>query len=515
MPTETLAGPDYGTGLHAGRSRLRIPAALLAAFLAGAVSPAWPGSVVALVYVFPLAALSADQHARGWTRHAALTYALAAVAVAAIALEPGALNLAVGFFFVSAAALHSRGIAPGDMLGFVLHGARAMAGTPKAMALGAARARPDTRILQRIPAVGSIAVPVTATLVFGFLLIAANPVLEQAVWSFDGMISALLSPRALASFTVTFILAWSALRRQDSISRTFGQAEARPWHDAFFKPSTIVFTLLLLNGMFFIENVLDISHIWFLKALPAGMGHADYVHRGAYTLIITVILAAAFVMVALRPGSKTSASPAVRLLVYIFAGQNMVLVISSVLRTSSYVAAFGLTEWRLAGLIWMGLVAAGVILTAWRIFSGRDNRWLVNANLWASALVLLACGLADFRPFIANWNVDRAIAAGDGGSFDLTYNAYCLGVSALPAIERFTEAFASLPPAGPTGPGAPPSALASAAEAALLLRGTLHHQQSDWRSWTLRHSFIATEPVQPLFGYRIDLRCGVRLGSTI
>ena len=111
------------------------------------------------------------------------------------------------------------------------------------------------------------------------------------------------------------------------------------------------------------------------------MSYAAYAHRGAYPLIVTALLAAGFVLAALRPGSETSGDPLIRRLVYAWVAQNIVLVISSILRLDLYIGIYALTYWRIAAFVWMGLVAAGLALIIARIALGKSNEWLFSANL--------------------------------------------------------------------------------------------------------------------------------------
>jgi uncharacterized protein DUF4153 len=78
------------------------------------------------------------------------------------------------------------------------------------------------------------------------------------------------------------------------------------------------------------------------------MTYAAYARRGAYPLIITALLAAGFVLAALRPGGAGERSPIIRKLVYLWVAQNVLLVISSILRLEVYVAAYSLTLLRAA-----------------------------------------------------------------------------------------------------------------------------------------------------------------------
>ena len=113
------------------------------------------------------------------------------------------------------------------------------------------------------------------------------------------------------------------------------------------------------------------------------MTMAQYAHRGAYPLIVTALLAAAFVLVTLRPGSATAAAPAIRWLVVLWIGQNLLLVAFSIERTLDYVEAYSLTRLRIAALAWMLLVAFGLVTICWRMLFDRSAGWLINVNMSA------------------------------------------------------------------------------------------------------------------------------------
>ena len=91
-------------------------------------------------------------------------------------------------------------------------------------------------------------------------------------------------------------------------------------------------SLVLFNLLFAAQTVMDINYLWAGAALPEGMSYASYAHRGAYPLIVTALLAATFVIVAMRPGSNAERSPLMRALVFLWVGQNVLLVVSSILR---------------------------------------------------------------------------------------------------------------------------------------------------------------------------------------
>lgn len=143
---------------------------------------------------------------------------------------------------------------------------------------------------------------------------------------------------------------------------------------------------------------------------------------GWYPLIVTALLAGLFVLVALQPGSDTASKPLVRRLVVVWIAQNMVLVASSLLRTADYIEAYALTRFRIAAMIWMALVAVGLMLICWRMLAGKSAYWLINANAMAALIVLAVVSVVDLAAVVAGWNVRHAKQVGGRGVvLDLGY----------------------------------------------------------------------------------------------
>ena len=127
------------------------------------------------------------------------------------------------------------------------------------------------------------------------------------------------------------------------------------------------------------------------------MTYAAYAHRGAYPLIVTALLAAGFVLVAMRPGGPAEQSTVIRPLVYLWVAQNVMLVISSILRLDLYVqhlpADLSGASPPSSGWGWW---RPGLVLIVARIALSASNGWLFGANLVALTLTLYACALVNF-----------------------------------------------------------------------------------------------------------------------
>jgi hypothetical protein len=122
--------------------------------------------------------------------------------------------------------------------------------------------------------------------------------------------------------------------------------------------------------------------------------------------------------------------------VTLWIGQNLFLVFNAALRTIDYIEAYSLTVLRISALLWMGLVALGLLLVLWRMMANKSAAWLINANLGTLALLLTAVCFVDLGAFAAQWNVRHAKEAGGRGtSIDLCYLNQLGGSALLPLIE--------------------------------------------------------------------------------
>lgn len=289
-------------------------------------------------------------------------------------------------------------------------------------------------------------VPLLLGTVFVFLFVAANPVLEIWISQLNpGNPAASLSLGRTLFWILALALVWPFIhvkwRHYTNVvpngPRSSARDPAEPDHFIdLFGAGSILRSLILFNLLFSIQTILDAIYLWGNATLPAAITYASYAHRGAYPLIVTALLAAAFVLLAMRPGGPAEQSRVIRPLVYVWVGQNVLLVISSMLRLDLYVQTYLLTYWRVAAFVWMLLVAVGLILILVRIVLRASNEWLVRTNLLVLTILLYVCSLVNFAAVIADYNVGHSRAAsGSGANLDMDYLIQ-LGPQALPAIDR-------------------------------------------------------------------------------
>ncbi len=461
----------------------------------------WPGSAVALSYILPLLLMLQDfaSAPKGWQVKSALL--CTTVAICGVALQPGWFNMLVAWALLLGTSLmvradeHLNALSAvwSTILNAIIAPWRIIKSTPAATKIVAA----IFRFMPR-PAVSAIALPLVAGALFLGLLAVSNPVIENALhvlqaidvmWLWN-QITSVVSLWSLFIFNTVAVLLWPAVQNSVLLQRVnlWQDGDAPNWYLTFFKPSAVISTLILLNVLFAVQNLLDLKYVWLTGELPSGFSQVEYVRRGAYSLIVTVLLAAVFVVFALRKNSLAANNKFVRLLVYLWIAQNMALVASSAQRTMTYINDTGWTELRVSALLWMGLVCFGLAAVIWRVWKNLGTVWLVNANFAAAVVLLAGCCVFNLQGFVAERNVDRAIADREFGT-DFEYMQR-LGPNALPALVRFRthleDALAkSTNPVVHDDLSRDMLKVTSPIAAHTTAR---YIKQNDWRSWTWRYA---------------------------
>ncbi|RUM20047.1 DUF4173 domain-containing protein [Rhizobium vallis] len=340
--------------------------------------------------------------------------------------------------------------------------------------------------------VGLWVMPLVLAAVFVSLFAAANPLIEIALRSIDFAVLLQFLDLWRIGFWVTIaIVVWAMLqprlkRRSARLQegRTFMIV---PTRNAPLGHASLLRSLLLFNAVFAVQTLLDLVYLWGGADLPDHMSHAEYAHRGAYPLIATALLAAGFVLLAMRRGGPGDHSALIRGLVHAWIGQNILLCLSSMLRLDLYVEVYSLTELRIAAGIWMGLVAIGLVLILLRILLNRSNEWLIAANFVSLISVLYVSAFVDFPGVIARFNVAHSQEVShEGPPLDIYYLS-TLGPSAIPALDLHIRAL--------------PQYRTDKISEAQLIRGSLvwkfEHRPRDWRSWSFRSSRLEAYLLSP------------------
>lgn len=352
---------------------------------------------------------------------------------------------------------------------------------------GASNGLPRASIANAPAGLAMWIVPLGLGGVFLLLFSSANPLIEDWLSGLDlrVVLDQLSVGRALFWFAFASV-AWGFVTLRHG--RRFGATVAAPKvataahgpqkASLLFGEGAILRSLVVFNLMFALQSGLDLAFLWRGGSLPGGMTYAAYAHRGAWPLMGAAILAGAFVLAAMRPGTAAERSTVVRGLVFLWTGQTVLLVLSAILRLDLYVATYSLTMLRMAAFVWMGLVAAGLVLIIVRIALDRSNAWLISASAAVTLATLYACSFVNFAGVIADYNVAHCREVTDQGiGLDQTYLA-SLGPQAIPALDRYIEHHLKARQ-WPTE--------RMRAELAM----AFERRSADWRAWTWREHRLA------------------------
>lgn len=335
--------------------------------------------------------------------------------------------------------------------------------------------------------------PVVAGLVFLSIFSGANPLVQHWMHAIRlHFVFDWLDEERVFFWLLLSIPVWMAVRPR-VMAHMHPRARATyftrtKWIQWLFSPAAIWRGLLVFNVLFASQTALDVAYLWSGLALPTGFNYADYAQRGAYSLICAAVLAAVFVLVALRDGSDSAQNPLVRGLVYLWIGQNILLVFSAMQRLSLYVEVYSLTYLRVAAFVWMALVACGLVLIIMRIVHRKSGTWLVSANVTALLGVMYVCSFANIGGYIAQFNVSHSKGMKGGERvLDSYYLFNSVGLPALPALQRYL------------GQGHMAEKERKDLETYIsTLHRRLNHHQNHWRSWSLRDYWLALEVANTL-----------------
>ncbi|MEX0308705.1 MAG: DUF4173 domain-containing protein [Tateyamaria sp.] len=250
------------------------------------------------------------------------------------------------------------------------------------------------------------AVPAGTTLVFALLILAANPVLDR--WLIDATSWEMNTPDLSRVYFWLFLAAaiWPALVLPRMRERLRARRPARitVQRQGAINAASVTRSLVAFNALFALQTGTDILFLYGDASLPEGISPATYAHRGAYPLLATALLAGLFAVMA-RP--FLAGRPILRALMLIWLIQTLALVVASVWRLDIYVDAFGLTRLRLAAYIWMGLVAAGLVLVLWQIWRDKCTAWMMLRSGALGAMALYVCAFVSFDGLVARHNLDK------------------------------------------------------------------------------------------------------------
>jgi hypothetical protein len=298
------------------------------------------------------------------------------------------------------------------------------------------------RIAKALGGVLLILPTLVLTLVFGSLLASGNAVFGNWTgsffnWLWDALGRLLDIDRIGLWMVVAFVALpllcpgrvsawwWSWIPRLPRLPQIV------PGQGAFLSSALV---LVMMNGLFAVANVADVVFLWGNGKLPAGVTYSGYVHSGVNTLTVTVLLSAVVLAGIFQQQLEVAGRRGLKVLGLLWIGQNLLVLVSVVLRLKLYIEAYDMTVARLSVILFLLLVAAGYGLLAIQIVREKPLPWLVGR---CAVAIFATLYLAQFLN-LAGWSADYNEAAWEKNrtrDLDVSY-FIALGAPAWPAMRK-------------------------------------------------------------------------------
>jgi len=200
-----------------------------------------------------------------------------------------------------------------------------------------------------------------------------------------------------------------------------------------------IVTFVALNLLILGQNILDVVYVWvgfewkgeFLK---------QFVHKGTYVLIISILLSAALVLYYFRANLNFfEKNKALKILVYIWLAQNAFLALSVIARNIWYIQYFNLAYKRIGVFFFILAVGIGLVSVMMKVKHRKSVYYLLRKNLLAVYLIVLSIGVFNWDKIIAEYN----FAHSDRAFVHLSFLS-SLGDAALPHLNRDLEDLKSM-----------------------------------------------------------------------
>lgn len=255
-------------------------------------------------------------------------------------------------------------------------------------------------------------VPVLFGLIFFFLYKSANPLFEKYT---EALNLDFISGPWLAFTICGFLVAYGLIKHQrikalddweNNIPTAIAPSEKRTsrWDER--KAAVILF--VMLNLMLVFMNLLDLNYLYLGAGMPQGVTHKQFVHNGVGMLILSISLAIILILYFFRGRLNFDEnSKPVKILVYVWVTQNMMMVVSTAIRNNMYVSDALLTYKRIGVYYWLLMAAFGLLTTFIMIRNTRSGWYLFKTNSWIAYAVLVLSACVDWDKVVGEYNVSH------------------------------------------------------------------------------------------------------------
>lgn len=158
--------------------------------------------------------------------------------------------------------------------------------------------------------------------------------------------------------------------------------------------------------LLFVINCIDIFTVWFGIGNDPTVNYSEAVHEGVNLLIISVLLSIGIMLYVFRRNQNFYENKQ-RLVFWakVWIAQNIILIVSVIVRNYFYIAHHGLTHKRIGVFVFLIIVIAGLYSLYIKISKVKSFYFMANVNSWSLYLVLILMSTVNWDTTIAKYNV--------------------------------------------------------------------------------------------------------------
>ncbi|MCT4582877.1 MAG: DUF4173 domain-containing protein [Flavobacteriales bacterium] len=164
--------------------------------------------------------------------------------------------------------------------------------------------------------------------------------------------------------------------------------------------------LSLINLLLLIINSIDVTFVWFNKAIVSTHNLTEMIHEGTYLLILSILLSMLVMLYVFRKNQNFyKKNRRLKQLAYAWIAQNGILIISVIIRNHNYISEYGLTHKRIGVYIFLLLTIVGLFFLYLKIKNKKSLYYLMLNNSWAVYTSLVLMGMVNWDGVIAVYNL--------------------------------------------------------------------------------------------------------------
>ena len=198
-----------------------------------------------------------------------------------------------------------------------------------------------------------------------------------------------------------------------------------------------IISFVMVNILLLIVNILDIIHVWF-NFEPAGAPELrEFVHAGTYILIFSVFVAAGMVLFFFYGNINFYKNNRwVKILAYVWIGQNMIMVASVLVRNLYYVQLYGLAYLRLGVFFFLIATILALIFLIIKVSMRKSVSYYLRMISLTAYCVLVFVALFNWDILIASYNLNY-----NRRNLDTKFLVNEMSDNALPILWKNKNAF--------------------------------------------------------------------------